>query len=179
MTPKDGTEDQPKRLKGEIRARLKALIGESDLRQKQVARACGVTDRTVRNWMDSKNKALPQAHTIHLLCLELGCTADELVGLPGRPTLPPSAETPNEVWFVDRRRVEAILGTTDPSELEDLLDWDPDPLAISAYLPAGCEATTFRDLGPTIAKVKRHIREHAPGLLESWAIGRRPSDPAH
>ena len=68
---------------GETLWRLRERAG---LSQEALAEKLGVTRQTVSNW--ENGRATPDAHKLAKLCEVLGVGADELLGLPARPSAP-------------------------------------------------------------------------------------------
>lgn len=146
------------RDKAAIGERIARAVAGSDLSVAELAQRIGRSRDTIYAWM--KAESLPDAYDLLKVCGELGVSADALLGLE------PRLQT--GVCYLDAERLRAVLATTEPRELRDLMEWDLPPVDLGGEIPDGSIIVSPHEGRSAVNRAARHIEAHAPRVLDRW-----------
>lgn len=134
-------------------ARSRAGINQADL-----ADACGVAERTIREW--ESGRAMPPADALGAMCSSLRCSADWIVGRP---------RSDSAAIYALNARTEALLLSSDVIDAE----WEDRWSRVGTMLD---EATDIVSMEEFLQRLLR-IRLHRGRLLppNPGGNGERPS----
>ena len=164
--PKAPTPESDRELHELIARRLEQARGEVGLGVAQAAARLEVTPGVVGGW--ERGTQMPRATELAALSRLYRCSADYLIGATAH-----SEALPVDCFFIDHGLVQSALSATSESELEDLVDWDPQMMTFWHVVRRSTRIGTTAEVADLSRQLAAHVKAVAPRLWAKFQAARR------